>query len=506
MSSIDPSARLRTIGSIVLALAGLGLVLLQLFGMEVTEKLDPAKIWHQQGHAYVAVIGFQSRSDTNESANRSMLGLLENGIRMNMPHAIHSQIRELGAGRYSHWEDSLIFSASDGSNPATNGKTYRIAYQWRPPPTVTLLVLAALLYAMARLSTAARVVSINAAILLFLLVLSAASLEIVLRKTSWLDQLSSPAPFYFPQNLIEADKRVNLTGYIDSNGFRSNTKIENMIESAKAERGCKIAVLGDSFVWGSGLSPEERWTSKLERLVNCTVFPFGLNGATTIEYLGLYERSLRSLDFDYLLIGIVENDPHPRGEFSKYRFSADFMPQRQNRFDLASIFNAADQKSNLEKSYAFRYLNSLVKAAGNSLPLGGGSASAPPIVTVGYGGWLDRLYEDDVYSIWESTLRDFGAIARHKYGFLLTPNELSGTRRWHWDKITKTMTDNGYIYDSAYPDIDRLTGGDARARKLWANPANGHPGAEMTTIYASKALRLLERLGYSRSESITPVR
>jgi hypothetical protein len=198
--------------------------------------------------------------------------------------------------------------------------------------------------------------------------------------------------------------------------------------------------------------------------------------------------------------------PIPRGEFSIYMFGPDFMPQRENRFDLASIFNATDQKSTLEVSYAFRYLNSLVKAAGNSLPLGGGSVSAPPIVTVGYGGWLNRLYEHDVYSIWESVLRDFSTIARHKYGFLLTPHELSGSRRRYWDKITMTMTDNGYVYESAYPDIDSLTGDSPRARQLWANPANGHPGDEMTTIYAGKALRLLERLGYSRSEPVTPIR
>ncbi len=134
-------------------------------------------------------------------------------------------------------------------------------------------------------------------------------------------------------------------------------KTDDLIESLKAERGCKVVVLGDSFVWGDGLDPEIRWPSKFEKLVNCRVFPFGKNGWSTIEYLGFYEQHLRRLDFDYLLISIVENDPDPRGHFSTYKFSPDFMPQRQNRFDIAEMLDATDHKSTLEESFAYRYLN-----------------------------------------------------------------------------------------------------------------------------------------------------
>lgn len=354
------------------------------------------------------------------------------------------------------------------------------------------------------LTAAVRILSINAAVLLFLLVLSAALLELALRKTTWLDQLSSPAPSYVPRHIEEANKRINSTGFIDANGFRSNTKIEDMVESAKAERSCKIAVLGDSFVWGDGVLPQDRWTSKLEGLVNCKVFPFGRNGWSTIEYLGFYERNLRSLEFDFVIVGIVENDLHLRGEFSRYKFGYDFMPQEENRFDLVSVFNATDQRATLEKSYAFRYLNALVRSAGNSLPLEHGSAANPPIIAFGYARWLNRLYEDDVYSIWESVLRDFPEIARHKHGFLLTPHELSGSRRMFWDRITTTMTDEGYVYESAYSDVDSLSGGGPTPRQFWANPANGHPGDAMTTMYAKRALRLLKRLGYQQGNPMKP--
>jgi len=39
-------------------------------------------------------------------------------------HAIHGDIAKQGNGRYSHWGNSLVFSASDNSDPNTNGRSY----------------------------------------------------------------------------------------------------------------------------------------------------------------------------------------------------------------------------------------------------------------------------------------------------------------------------------------------------------------------------------------------
>ena len=366
MKSIASNTPLRAAACIALLLLAFGLIFLQLAGIEIAEKISAARLSHQEGHAYAATIGLEARADNAQTPDRSMVALVENGNRIGVPHSLHSDIRNVGAGRYSHWGDSLIFSSSDGSSPATNGRTYQASYRWRPHPAITLPLLVLIFYAAARLTYAGKVFVINIAVLAFFAALSLASLEIALRKTTLFDQLSDPTPFYFPQYLVEADRLISKTGFVDVNGFRSNEKTDDLIESLKAERGCKIVVLGDSFVWGDGLRPEIRWPSKLEKLINCKVFPLGRNGWSTIEYLGFYEQHLRRLDFDYLLISIVENDPHPRGRFSTYNFSPDFMPQRQNRFDIASMLNAMDHKSVLEESFAYRYLKSLVKAAGNS--------------------------------------------------------------------------------------------------------------------------------------------
>lgn len=67
-------------------------------------------------------------ADNAEATSRSRILLFEDDQLLNPPHAIHDDIRRLGGGRYSHWEDKLYFSTSDGSDPNGNGRTYRVVY------------------------------------------------------------------------------------------------------------------------------------------------------------------------------------------------------------------------------------------------------------------------------------------------------------------------------------------------------------------------------------------
>jgi transcriptional regulator CtsR len=61
-----------------------------------------------------------------------VLRIFENGIELGPAHSAHANIRTLGQGRFSHWDDgsgtagavALLFSASDNTNPKTNGRTY----------------------------------------------------------------------------------------------------------------------------------------------------------------------------------------------------------------------------------------------------------------------------------------------------------------------------------------------------------------------------------------------
>lgn len=106
-----------------------------------------------------APIGFSIASDGDGDAV-SNLELYESGRLLDPAHTGHVDIRELGKGRYSHWRAKLWFSASDSSDPRTNGRTYsvsvRVSVNPLVPATVALFDLLALVAARRLLLSDAR--------------------------------------------------------------------------------------------------------------------------------------------------------------------------------------------------------------------------------------------------------------------------------------------------------------------------------------------------------------
>lgn len=90
------------------------------------ERIEIADIRSDGGYGYVARLR-DGRPGDKEGSAPSVCRLLENGVPLPHPHSRHNEIRESGAGRYSHWtESSLYFSASDSSDPRTNGRRYEL--------------------------------------------------------------------------------------------------------------------------------------------------------------------------------------------------------------------------------------------------------------------------------------------------------------------------------------------------------------------------------------------
>ena len=52
--------------------------------------------------------------------------VLEDGRELPLRDAVHEDVRRLGGGRHSVWEDHVWFSATDSSNPNTNGRSYAL--------------------------------------------------------------------------------------------------------------------------------------------------------------------------------------------------------------------------------------------------------------------------------------------------------------------------------------------------------------------------------------------
>ena len=63
-------------------------------------------------------------ADTQQLPFYSPMAICEGEFRLGPGHASAADIRSIGRGQFSHFEDTLLFSASDNSDPNTNGRSY----------------------------------------------------------------------------------------------------------------------------------------------------------------------------------------------------------------------------------------------------------------------------------------------------------------------------------------------------------------------------------------------
>lgn len=81
---------------------------------------------HETGFCYQAHLDFGEDGDST-TRNSSGIRLLEDGKELGPGRSIHADIRAQGKGRYSHWTRYVLyFSASDNSDPRTNGRKYEV--------------------------------------------------------------------------------------------------------------------------------------------------------------------------------------------------------------------------------------------------------------------------------------------------------------------------------------------------------------------------------------------
>ncbi|MCB9897938.1 MAG: sulfatase [Planctomycetes bacterium] len=69
----------------------------------------------------------------SEAQGRSQAVLYEDGVPLRR-NSYHQQIRDKGAGQFSHWQNVIYFASSDGGDPRTNGRRYEVVLP--SPPDV----------------------------------------------------------------------------------------------------------------------------------------------------------------------------------------------------------------------------------------------------------------------------------------------------------------------------------------------------------------------------------
>ena len=92
------------------------------------EELSPS-FSHDEGYCWMSSLPHLSHiADNEEKPRRSNLRVFEDGKQLMFAHAPLITVQKAGEGRYNHWHEKLYFSASDNSNPNTNGRRYSIRY------------------------------------------------------------------------------------------------------------------------------------------------------------------------------------------------------------------------------------------------------------------------------------------------------------------------------------------------------------------------------------------
>lgn len=86
----------------------------------------------EAGHAYLLSLGTDWMDQSKLGA--SPVVVFEGDTPLEGPNSIHQEIREKGSGRYSVWRGTLYLSASDNTDPRSNGRVYSIVW---PRPITT---------------------------------------------------------------------------------------------------------------------------------------------------------------------------------------------------------------------------------------------------------------------------------------------------------------------------------------------------------------------------------
>lgn len=107
-------------------------------------RLNPKEIRPVKGNCYSVYCKFLG-GDSPENPSRSLLRVYENGVELQGSHCVHESIATQGQGRFSHWGQMLFFSATDNTDPVTNGRDYVLKGPWLPSLSTVYWLLGGLL-------------------------------------------------------------------------------------------------------------------------------------------------------------------------------------------------------------------------------------------------------------------------------------------------------------------------------------------------------------------------
>jgi hypothetical protein len=307
----------------------------------------------------------------------------------------------------------------------------------------------------------------------FLICLTAS--ELVLG-TGWFDGESDPQPIWIPPHLHERDRAVDAENEARAaaNPFGFNDQVRSPGKPPKA----RIVILGDSFIWGDGLPYDAIWSRRLERRITAAygteieVLSWGKKGWATVDEYSFLKEHAHEFAIDLLIVGWVSNDPDVYMTTLKplvWQDAAALEPVRRV-FPLTLSFLAA-------------HINNVLQAH--------------LLKDRGYVNWEQGLYGAAGLREYSRLLRAFSRFCKEReidLLFVMTPNNLDPVYQKYFAAIKPLLDDASIPHLDLYPAVKTKLA-DVPPRRLWANPADGHPGELMTEVFAEETHAYLASRG-----------
>ncbi len=319
---------------------------------------------------------------------------------------------------------------------------------------------------------------LNLLILVFPLTLMLSILEIVL-STGYFDNLTSDTPIWIPYHYRVMNDEINMKHSLRS---AENKYGFNDIErdySRKTKDQYRIAVLGDSFIWGAAVDDSIIWSHRLQNKfdeigLNVEILHWGIDSWSSKDEINFLEKFGYRFDIDMIIVGVVVNDV----DIGRYSMS--------QLIDRGYYFYKVLQKTLLKVfpnsiSFIIDYLN----------------AFSNGYLNYGYANWLKKSYKKENLSIWKQIIRSmisYGKEHNVDILFVLTPENHSPILRNYFNKLDSILTGLDAKVLNLYPVIESKLKKYSN-RQLWANPADGHPGNRVTEVYAEYTFQYLMSKG-----------
>jgi HEAT repeat protein/lysophospholipase L1-like esterase len=318
-----------------------------------------------------------------------------------------------------------------------------------------------------------RKITINTAIIITAILSCLLLFELFLR-TGILDGKDSPNPVWIPHKFTKIHEEINQQNWevAKHNPYRFTDKVRNL----KKDRGVtRIAVLGDSFVWGYGIPYKEAWGHKLDKMItdkyqNFEVMNWGMSGWSTIDELSFFEKHGIKYNIDMLIIGWVDNDADMRAFENKHY-------QWQKNITIKLLRRLFPNAVSFIVSYTNNFLTTYFYTDHQ------------------YQNWMKQLYSKENLTAYLEVLHDLSSYCNSKnikLLFLLTPQRYDDIISDEFAKIIPILEEANIKYLNLLPDVKKEFG-LINPRKLWANPGDGHPGTLLTDLYAKNAFNYLEK-------------